>query len=568
VTWVADRRSWIASALASRIEWRAAVALERPRAPTASSAIAALGQHVSAAVPQPSIAAALDWAPWLLAALVLATRLPLVTRTLYAFDSANYALAVRDAFDVARHQPHPPGYPLYVAIARLIDVAVGDANRSLVVEGILLSAVAVLTTAWLGRALYGRAAGVLAGLLLLFTVGFWGYGEVAYPYVGLAAEVATLALLAHLTLAGRKPFVLMLGAAWGISAGIRWDGAVFGSLLWLWALWTVPWRLRLGSLAIAVATVFGWAIPMVQLTGGWDAYRQALADYLHVWGPQSAFVVGEFQTGGETQATYNLNFFVNYVRNMLGIGVLVVLYVLGKRFGPAALASDYRSRFLVLWVVPPIGTYLFSHLGEPGYVLSLAPQSAVLIALGCLDLGGEARTAAAVLLRRMGPGARRLAAVPRVVGVVATGALVAAIVGWNVQAFARGVGPGRLPDLRAHDVTTSDQVGYVRAQAPGTTLVLAHDILRQVEFYAPATPVVLQYSEYVPDWERVRTTTTLPPGVAQVVVLDSPLQVPAADAGQVHEVVLGDAPRVSVWVVDVRGAAAVEHGYHWLHVVP
>src|SRR6266702_697608 len=115
------------------------------------------------------------------AALVLATvltRLPFMTQTLYAFDSANYALAVSTFYNVAFHQPHPPGYPLYVFFARAIDLLVHDANRALVLEGILWSALATAGTIGLGRAMFGRAAGLLAGLLLVSTVGFWGYGEV------------------------------------------------------------------------------------------------------------------------------------------------------------------------------------------------------------------------------------------------------------------------------------------------------------------------------------------------------------------------------------------------------
>jgi hypothetical protein len=146
--------------------------------------------------------------------------------------------------------------------------------------------------------------------------------------------------------------------------------------------------------------------------------------------------------------------------------------------------------------------------------------------------------------------------------------LAMTIVGWNVQAFWRGVGPGRLPDLRAHDATTSDQIAFLRAQPPGSTLVLAHDIERQVEFYLPGQPWALMYSEYVPNWEQVRTRTPLPPGVTRVVALDSPLQVPSEDAARVREIVLRDAPRVRVWVVDVTGASAVEHGYRFLRFVP
>jgi hypothetical protein len=137
--------------------------------------------------------------------------------------------------------------------------------------------------------------------------------------------------------------------------------------------------------------------------------------------------------------------------------------------------------------------------------------------------------------------------------------LTLAIVGWNVQAFVRGVGPGRLPDLRAHDATTSLQVEFLREQPAGTTLVLAHDILRQLAFYLPDSKVVLQYSEYVPDFQNARVRTELPPGTQQVVVLD-------ATAGA-RELVLSEQPRVSVWVLDVAGAKAVEHGYRFAQVV-
>jgi hypothetical protein len=491
------------------------------------------------------------------------TRLPFMTQTLYAFDSANYALAVSSFYNVAFHQPHPPGYPLYVFFARAIDLVVHDANRSLVLEGILWSALATACTIGLGRALFGRAIALLAGLLLVSTVGFWGYGEVAYPYVALAGETAALALLAHAVIAGKSRLIVLLGLVWGISAGVRWDAAVFCLPLGLWALWRVGWRLRLAGVGLAAMVVVAWAVPMVLLSGGWEVYRQALAAYLQVWSPQSAYVVGDFASGGDTQATYNLNFLINYLRQMLGIGLVLVLYLIGRRFGPARLASDYRSRFLGLWIVPPLGVYVFAHLGEPGYVLSLAPAASILIALAIADLRDETAQLTSVLRAR---GWRWLPPA-RVVGLGAAGLLTMAIVGWNIQAFARGVGPGRLPDLRAHDATTGAQVEFVRQQPAETTMVLAHDIFRQLHFYVPAYRSELLFSEYVPDFQTARTRTELPAGTAEIVVLDSPLSVGPDDAGRVREVVLRDQPRVSLWVVDARGAQAVEHGYHFLRLV-
>jgi hypothetical protein len=344
---------------------------------------------------------------------------------------------------------------------------------------------------------------------------------------------------------------------------VRWDAAVFCLPLGLWALWTVSWRLRLASVGLAGAVVVAWAVPMVALTGGWDVYRQVLADYLKVWSPQSAYVVGDFASGGDTQATYNLNFLINYLRQMLGIGLVLVLYVIGKRFGPGRLAADYRSRFLVVVIAPPLSTYVFAHLGEPGYVLSLAPAASILIALGTLDLRDELVQLGRVLCAR---GWRWLPP-PRFLGTAGAALLITAIIGWNIQAFARGVGPGRLPDLRAHDATTSGQIEFLRQQPEATTVVLAHDIFRQLHFYIPSYRSELLFSEYVPDFLTARTSTDLPPGTQQIVVLDSPLRVAPEDAGRVREVVLSDQPRVSVWLVNAQGASAVEHGYQFVRLL-
>src|SRR5688500_17559330 len=53
----------------------------------------------------------------LLAAAWLAAHLPYLAPSLEDIDSINFALGLRE-FDVARHQPHPPGYPVYIALGR------------------------------------------------------------------------------------------------------------------------------------------------------------------------------------------------------------------------------------------------------------------------------------------------------------------------------------------------------------------------------------------------------------------------------------------------------------------
>src|SRR3954449_13030543 len=52
-----------------------------------------------------------------LAITFLVFHIPFLPATLEDLDSINFALGVRQ-FDVARHQPHPPGYPVYIALAK------------------------------------------------------------------------------------------------------------------------------------------------------------------------------------------------------------------------------------------------------------------------------------------------------------------------------------------------------------------------------------------------------------------------------------------------------------------
>src|SRR5579872_6005312 len=66
-----------------------------------------------------------------LAALVAVFRFAFRSHYLYDIDSVNFALALIK-FDPAVHQPHPPGYFLYVLLGRLVNLLAGDANTAFV----------------------------------------------------------------------------------------------------------------------------------------------------------------------------------------------------------------------------------------------------------------------------------------------------------------------------------------------------------------------------------------------------------------------------------------------------
>src|SRR6186713_3479605 len=57
-------------------------------------------------------------AVWL-AALYLLAHLPFLAPSLEDYDSINFGLALHE-YDIAKAQPHPPGYPVYIAAGRAV----------------------------------------------------------------------------------------------------------------------------------------------------------------------------------------------------------------------------------------------------------------------------------------------------------------------------------------------------------------------------------------------------------------------------------------------------------------
>ena len=64
---------------------------------------------------------------------------------------------------------------------------------------------------------------------------------------------------------------------------------------------------------------------------------------------------------------------VGFLYNGLGLALLPALYALGRTFSPPQIVRDWRSRFLLLWLLPPLAFYILVHIGNPGYVLSFLP---------------------------------------------------------------------------------------------------------------------------------------------------------------------------------------------------
>lgn len=299
---------------------------------------------------------------FLVAALV---RIPFRATYLVNWDSVNFALGV-ESFDLASHQPHPPGYLGYVFLGRFIDWFVGDPVVALTGISIVAGAAATMGVYLLATKLVSERASLFAAGLFGTSPLVWYYSEVPLTYI---VEVALALPLVLLVLEARKQQApRYLYAAVVLLAGmgaVRQTSLVLFLPLLVYASLAFPLKIRLRGAALLGGLVAIWLIPLLVMSGG-------LLNYLQL----SSQLAG--LTGGATWlgagAGVLQNFIVVTLAIVLGmhLALLAIPVEMLSRGGSPPLEPANR-RLMVIWGLPALLTYLLIHSGQLGYVLLLLP---------------------------------------------------------------------------------------------------------------------------------------------------------------------------------------------------
>lgn len=259
---------------------------------------------------------------WVLVAIFVLGHLPFLASSLEDIDSVNFALGLHD-FDVAKHQPHPPGYPVYIVLSRVarqglaIVAPAGTSDvvldaRALAFWGSVLGGLALVPLASFFTALEeDRRRALLATALTASAPLVWF--DASRPMsnmAGLALIWASQGMLLSgwrrqtdapvdggglrlvssgpsPSLAARAPSLVaqraVLGAAVlsGVAAGVR-SQTVLSTLPLLGALLMMPgfrrsartWLLAAAGVTVGALT---WAVPLVADSGGVSGYLAAFA---------------------------------------------------------------------------------------------------------------------------------------------------------------------------------------------------------------------------------------------------------------------------------------------------
>ena len=319
---------------------------------------------------------------FLFIAAVAITRFVFRSHYLYDLDSVNFALGM-DRFDPRVHQPHPPGYFLYICLGRLWNVMLHDANLALVVLSILSGCGVVVLIYYMALDWFDQKAARFAAALFLFSPLAWFHGTVALTYSVEAFSSALLGYLCWRVYIGRNGYIVPAALTLGLSAGVRPSSLLFLGPLFLFSLSKAkPKWIFLGMLAV-ILTLIAWFLPMMSASGGYRAYFGAL---ISLW-----------KAVPSKDTVYNSSPVTSISR---GITIIFIYFL---TFGAASLApllhrphsasnGDRRKKiFTAVWITPALCffTLIFLKFVNSGYLLLLSPAACIWLGLWISEWYGD-----------------------------------------------------------------------------------------------------------------------------------------------------------------------------------
>ena len=192
------------------------------------------------------------------------------------WDSVLFARAL-DGIDLRAHHPHPPGYPGYVFLARLLYWVLGDKQLGLVVLSNLAAAGTLVLLIELGRLLKSPAAGVVAALVLFSAPAFIQAGQVAMADIVMAPFLVGSAVCFLHAWERRDPvrnWLFAAGAAClGYGVGVRPQAVLLLATIALVFFMRVrSWKTRTTIIAAGLAAMLAWLVPVSVASGGFTEY--------------------------------------------------------------------------------------------------------------------------------------------------------------------------------------------------------------------------------------------------------------------------------------------------------
>jgi hypothetical protein len=202
------------------------------------------------------------------------------------WDGVGFVESIQD-FDLGRFHPHPPGYPVYVALLRIAAVIAGDPMRACVGVAAASGAVAIAFTWDAVRRSAGERTAWMAAVAVAVAPAVWricsGVGSEAPALACAAACGWGIAVSSRPGPSRSWAGAIALGVGAGIGVGVRLSWAP----LYAAALGMAPRAGRARASGAAAVACAAWATPFVARVGAAKLaglYTEHFAGHAARWG--------------------------------------------------------------------------------------------------------------------------------------------------------------------------------------------------------------------------------------------------------------------------------------------
>lgn len=322
------------------------------------------------------------WREIVLAILVIVSRAPFVTKYLFNWDAVQFALAL-EHFDISQHQPHPPGYIIYVGLGSVVNSLFHNANTSFIIISILGSCLATLLCYYVALEITRRRSfSFLLSALFLSNPFVWFFGEITSTYI-FDAVFALLFALLTLRIIRKKEW----SSFYWFTFFIALAGGVRESLIILFLpLYLFSYAILLKHHGFQIArfvtmvfigsvTVATWLIPLLALSGGWHTYWSTTTNQLSQAAQGTSIFKGVpfAVVSGQVKNVLKISLAILYILLFIPTIGVVVAFFSKQRLKYFFQEHRLVVLLFVLWFAPSFFVYSFIHLGQAGYLMTIAP---------------------------------------------------------------------------------------------------------------------------------------------------------------------------------------------------